>query len=70
VKDLTEALATQEGEDVDPELLLERGRLRARLGDWDGARADFEAGLAALREGDSPGLLDALRTGLAESARR
>ena len=70
VKDLTEALATQEGEDVDPELLLERGRLRGRLGDWDGARADFEAGLAALREGDSPELLDALRAGMAESARR
>ncbi|MFP2904019.1 hypothetical protein ACLESD_02890 [Pyxidicoccus sp. 3LFB2] len=70
MKDLTEALATQEGEDVDPELLRERGVLRARLGDAEGARADFEAGLAAFREGDSPGLLDELRAGLAESARR
>ncbi|WP_240360844.1 tetratricopeptide repeat protein [Pyxidicoccus caerfyrddinensis] len=70
VKDLTDALATQAGEDVDPELLRERGALRARLGDAAGARADFEAGLAAFREGDPPGLLDALRAGLADSTRR
>jgi tetratricopeptide (TPR) repeat protein len=70
VKDLTAALATQDGEDVDPELLWERGGLRVRLGDVDGARADFEAGLAAFREGDAPELLDALRAGLAETVRR
>lgn len=70
VKDLTAALATQQGEDVDPELLWERGTLRARLGDGNGARADFEAGLAAFREGDPPELVDALRQGLAEAARR
>ena len=69
VKDLSDALATQEGEDVDPELLWQRGVLRARLDDVDGARTDFEAGLTAFREGDPPGLLDALRAGLAESVR-
>ncbi|MCI0670255.1 MAG: tetratricopeptide repeat protein, partial [Myxococcaceae bacterium] len=51
-EDLTRALATQHGAEVDPELLLLRGELRARRGDTAGARADFEAGLAALREGD------------------
>jgi tetratricopeptide (TPR) repeat protein len=70
VRDLTDALATQRGEDVDPELLRERGVLRARLGDAEGAREDFATGLAAFREGDPPELLDALREGLAESARR
>ena len=70
VRDLTAALATQHGEDVDPELLWERGVLRARMGDVDGARTDFEAGLAAFREGDPPALLDALRQGLTESRRR
>ncbi|NMO22609.1 tetratricopeptide repeat protein [Pyxidicoccus fallax] len=67
VRDLTDALATQHGEEVDPELLWERGRLRERLGDSGGARADFEAGLAAFREGDPPALLDALRAGLRAS---
>lgn len=62
-KDLTEALASQTGDEVDPELLHARGVLRERQGDVDGARADFEAGLSAFREGDPPALLDALREG-------
>ena len=62
-KDLTEALASQTGDDVDPELLHARGALRERQGDLNGARADFEAGLAAFREGDPLALLDALREG-------
>jgi hypothetical protein len=70
VKDLSAALATQQGNDVDPELLCERGTLRARMGDPGGARADFEAGLAALREGDPPGLVDVLKRGLQETERR
>ncbi|PTL75496.1 tetratricopeptide repeat protein [Vitiosangium sp. GDMCC 1.1324] len=61
VKDLTEALASQEGEEVDAELLRERGVLRERMGDSVGARADFEAGLSALRAGDPPELADDLR---------
>jgi tetratricopeptide (TPR) repeat protein len=71
IQDLTDALAAQEreGEELDPELLRDRGRLRARLGDTAGARADFEAGLAALREGHPPQLLDELRQGLQEASR-
>ncbi|QRK10958.1 tetratricopeptide repeat protein [Archangium violaceum] len=61
VKDLTEALASREGEPVDAELLRDRGVLRERLGDTAGARADFEAGLSALREGDPHGLAEDLR---------
>ncbi len=63
VADLSEALASQTGEDVDPELLHARGALRAQQGDVSGAQADFEAGLAAFRQGDPPALLDALREG-------
>jgi len=63
-RDLTEALASQTGDEVDPELLHARGLLRAQRGDRAGARADFEAGLAAFREGDPPALLDALREGI------
>ncbi|MFE8604107.1 tetratricopeptide repeat protein [Archangium violaceum] len=66
VKDITDALAAQEGEPVDAELLRDRGVLRTRLGDTAGARADFEAGLAALREGDPSGLADDLRHRLQE----
>ncbi|WNG32316.1 tetratricopeptide repeat protein [Archangium violaceum] len=61
VKDLTEALVSRDGEPVDAELLRDRGVLRERLGDTAGARADFEAGLSALREGDSHGLAEDLR---------
>jgi len=64
IRDLSDALATQAGEDVDPELLWERGALKARLGDTAGAHADFEAGLASFRVGDPPALLDKLRAGL------
>ncbi|WP_257461838.1 tetratricopeptide repeat protein [Archangium lipolyticum] len=67
IADLTEALAVGEG-DVDAELLRDRGVLRARLGDTAGARADFEAGLAALREGDPPGLAEEMRRGLREGS--
>ena len=51
---------------MDAELLRDRGVLRTRLGDTAGARADFEAGLAALREGDPSGLADDLRHRLQE----
>lgn len=68
LQDATQALGTGEGAPVDPELLCHRGRLRARLGDKRGARADFEAGLSAFREGYPPELLDALREGLRETA--
>jgi tetratricopeptide (TPR) repeat protein len=61
VKDLTDALALQQGEEVDPELLRDRGVLRERLGDTAGARADFEAALSALRVGDPPSLGEDLR---------
>jgi len=54
------------GEDVDAELLRDRGVLRARLGDTTGAREDFEAGLAAVRQGDPPELVDDLRRRLSE----
>ncbi|MET0404639.1 MAG: tetratricopeptide repeat protein [Cystobacter sp.] len=60
LEDLTRALATAGEEPVDAELLRDRGRLRARLGDPEGARADFEAGRAALREGDPAELRDSL----------
>lgn len=60
IQDLTDALAS-EPESVDPEVLRDRGVLRARLGDSAGAHADFEAGIAAFREGDPPELLDSLR---------
>ncbi|ATB34703.1 hypothetical protein CYFUS_000110 [Cystobacter fuscus] len=68
VEDLTRALAASEGDPVDAELLRDRGELRARLGDVEGARADFEAGRAALREGDPAELVEALRRGLGETA--
>jgi tetratricopeptide (TPR) repeat protein len=61
VKDITDALAAGEGEAVDAELLRDRGVLRERLGDTAGARADFEAALSALREGDPPALVEDLR---------
>ncbi|ADO76112.1 tetratricopeptide repeat protein [Stigmatella aurantiaca] len=61
IQDLTDAIASEQEESVDPELLYERGTLRARLGDRAGARADFEAGLAGFRDGDPPGLLESLR---------
>ena len=64
LQDLSDALASGEGAPVDPELLRDRGALRARRGDNAGARADFEAGLAAVREGHPPELLDSLREGL------
>jgi tetratricopeptide (TPR) repeat protein len=64
IQDLTDALASEQEESVDPELLRDRGVLRARLGDTAGARADFEAGLSCFREGDPPELLDSLRQGL------
>ncbi|MFL5350083.1 MAG: tetratricopeptide repeat protein [Hyalangium sp.] len=66
IQDLTEALASEQEDSVDPELLRDRGVLRARLGDTAGARADFEAGISSMREGDPPGLLDSLRQGLRE----
>jgi len=50
---------------VDAELLRDRGVLRERLGDPAGARADFEAGLSSLREGDPPELAEDLRRRLA-----
>ncbi|MDC0711756.1 tetratricopeptide repeat protein [Stigmatella sp. ncwal1] len=61
IQDLSDAISSEQEESVDPELLYERGTLRARLGDSAGARADFEAGLAGFREGDPPSLQDALR---------
>jgi len=64
IQDLTDAIASDQEESVDPELLRDRGALRARLGDLAGARADFDAGLAGFREGDPPELLDSLREGL------
>ncbi|RKH15015.1 tetratricopeptide repeat protein [Corallococcus sp. CA047B] len=66
-EDLTTALQAQEGDAVDPELLHARGVLRLERGDRVGARADFDAGLAALRVGDPPTLLDALRAGLRDA---
>jgi tetratricopeptide (TPR) repeat protein len=68
LQDLTEAIASEHEESVDPELLRDRGALRARLGDTAGARADFEAGLAGFREGDPPELLDSLRQGLQDTS--
>lgn len=68
VADLTRALASPDEDAVDAELLHDRGLLRARLGDRDGARADFEAGRAALREGDPAPLVAALTGGLPETA--
>jgi tetratricopeptide (TPR) repeat protein len=68
IQDLTDAIASDQEESVDPELLRDRGALRARLGDIAGARADFEAGLAGFREGDPPELLDSLRQGLQDTA--
>ncbi|WP_224242504.1 tetratricopeptide repeat protein [Hyalangium gracile] len=64
IQDLTDALASEQEDTVDPELLRDRGALRAQLGDTAGARADFEAGISAFREGDPPQLLDSLRQGL------
>ncbi|HEX8697873.1 MAG TPA: tetratricopeptide repeat protein [Myxococcaceae bacterium] len=64
IQDLTDAIASDQEESVDPELLRDRGALRVRLGDLAGARADFDAGLAGFREGDPPELLDSLRQGL------
>ncbi|RJS24888.1 hypothetical protein DRW03_07055 [Corallococcus sp. H22C18031201] len=64
IRDLSAALSSQTGDEVDAELLQARAVLRARSGDAAGARADFEAGIAALRKGDPPGLMDALRAGL------
>jgi len=64
IQDLSDAIASDQEESVDPELLRDRGALRARLGDMAGARADFDAGLAGFREGDPPELLDSLRQGL------
>jgi tetratricopeptide (TPR) repeat protein len=61
IQDLTDAIASDQEESVDPELLRDRGVLRARLGDIAGARADFEAGLSWCREGDPPELLESLR---------
>jgi tetratricopeptide (TPR) repeat protein len=68
IKDLTDALAShaQQGEEVDAELLRDRGVLRERLGDTAGAREDFEAGLSAVRAGDPPELVDDLRQRLSE----
>lgn len=60
-QDLTDALATYQDAPVDAELLRDRGVLRARQGDTAGARADFEAGLTAFRQGDPSELLDSLR---------
>lgn len=63
VEDLTRALAASGEDPVDAELLRDRGLVRARLGDDAGARADFEAGRAALREGDPSHLVESLRHG-------
>jgi len=68
VEDLTRALASPDEDAVDAELLRDRGLVRARLGDGAGARADFEAGRAALREGDPQELVEALHRGLPETA--
>jgi tetratricopeptide (TPR) repeat protein len=68
IQDLTDAIASEQEESVDPELLRDRGALRARLGDIAGARADFEAGLACFREGDPPELQDSLRQGLQDTS--
>lgn len=68
IQDLTDALASQQEDSVDPELLHNRGVLRARLGDTAGARADFEAGLAGFREGDPPELLGSLRQSLQDTS--
>jgi tetratricopeptide (TPR) repeat protein len=68
IQDLTDAIASDQEESVDPELLRDRGVLRARLGDIAGARADFDAGLAGFREGDPPELLDSLRQGLQDTS--
>jgi tetratricopeptide (TPR) repeat protein len=62
IQDLTDALATYQDEPVDVELLRDRGVLRARLG-------DFEAGLAAFRQGDPPELLESLREQLQNTER-
>jgi tetratricopeptide (TPR) repeat protein len=67
IQDLTGALAAEQEETVDPELLRDRGALRARLGDTAGARADYEAGLSCFREGDPPELLDSLRQKLQDT---
>jgi len=68
VGDLSAALAShaRHGEELDAELLRDRGVLRARLGDGAGARADLEAGLSALRAGDPPSLAEDLRQRLSE----
>jgi tetratricopeptide (TPR) repeat protein len=58
--DLSLALEGQQGEDVDPELLLARHRVRLSRGDVAGARADAEAGLAALRPGERAEVLEGL----------
>ena len=68
IQDLTTAIASEHEESVDPELLRDRALLRVRLGDLAGARADFDAGLAGFREGDSPELLDSLRRGLQDTS--
>lgn len=68
IQDLSDALASEQEESVDPEFLRDRGVLRARLGDVTGARADFEAGLSCFREGDPPELLDLLRQGLQDTS--
>jgi len=68
IQDLTDAIASDQEESVDPELLHDRGVLRARLGDIAGARGDFEAGLTGFREGDPPELVDSLRKGLQDTS--
>lgn len=70
IQDLTDAISAEQEESVDPELLRDRGALRARQGDLAGAHADFEAGLACFREGDSPELLDSLRQGIQDTSTR
>ncbi|WP_224364520.1 tetratricopeptide repeat protein [Hyalangium versicolor] len=66
LQDLTDALASEAEDSVDPELLRDRGLLRARRGDTAGARADFEEGIARFRQGDPPELLESLRQRLQE----